>query len=263
MIGILKPRKEIIGQVFSGVIEEIGEKTNNFRVGDKVYGLSGFSLGAYAEYKKIREINSKQGCVALMPDNISFEEATSVAYGGLLAQQFLEKKTINAGDRVLIYGSSSISGVFATQYLKNLGAEITCVCRENKFEFMRTLGAHKLLDYTDKKSINKLEQYDLVFDCVGKARNSELKMACKNHLHDKTNFISIDDEALLLDSSRLLRINELVQKNIIKPVNDRIYSFEQMIEAHKYVETGHKRGNVAVTVNKTEVLGFSPVKDQE
>lgn len=249
MIGIFKPRNKIIGQVLAGKIEQIGKNIKNFKPGDKVYGLTGFSLGAYADYKAMKEINSKQGCISLMPENLSFEEATSAAYGGLLALQFLEKKTIQQSDKVLLYGASSTTGIIALQYLKHLGAEVTCVCRENKFEFIKSLGADKVLDYTKDESIGQLEYYDLIFDCVGKAKKSDLREACKNHVSSQKNFISIDDEALLLSSNRLMKIKDLVERNIFKPVNDCVFMFDQIVEAHKYVELGHKKGNVAITVN--------------
>lgn len=249
MIGLFRPRNKILGQVFAGEIEQIGKNIKDFKPGDKVYGLTGFSLGAYADYKTMKEINSKQGCVSLMPENSSFEEATSAAYGGLLALQFLEKKKIKRGDKVLIYGASSTSGIFALQYIKHLGAEVTCVCRENKFEFIKSLGADKVLDYTKDESIRQLENYELIFDCVGKAKKSNLRKACKNHVSNQKDFLSIDDEPLLLSSNRLMNIKELVEKNIITPFNDRVFMFDQMVEAHKYVELGHKKGNVAVTVN--------------
>lgn len=249
MIGIFKPRKKIIGQVFSGIIEKTGSNTKRFKAGDKVYGLTGFSLGAYAEYMKLREVNSKQGCISLMPSTVSFEEATAAAYGGLLALQSLEKKTINNGNKVLVYGASSTSGVFAVQYLKHLGAEVTGVCSEGKFEFVKSLGADKVLDYRNNESIKKLEIYDVIFDCVGKAKQSSLRKACTLHIKNKNDFISIDDEPLLLSSDRLDRISNLVQKSSIRLVNDKIYGFDQMVEAHNYVELGHKKGNVAVTVS--------------
>lgn len=256
MIGITKPRNKIIGQVFAGVIERVGNGIRKFSVGDKVYGLTGFSLGAYADYKTMKEVNSKQGCFSLMPRNIGFEEATSAAYGGLLALQFLEKKNIGKGTRVLIYGASSTSGIFALQFAKHLGAEVTCVCRENKFEFVQSLGADKVIDYSKDESIAQLEHYSLIFDCVGKARKSNLRNECMNHITNKTDFISIDDEALLLSSERLVRIKNLVEEKIIEPINGKIFRFDQIVEAHKYVELGHKIGNVAIVVN-SETSAFS------
>ena len=250
MIGITKPRNPIIGEVFSGEIEYAGSEIKRFKAGDRVYGLTGFSLGAYAEYKCMREIDSKKGCLAVMPGNISFEEATSAAYGGLLAFQFLEKGNITRGHKVLIYGASGTSGTIAVQYAKHLGATVTGVCGSSNLEFVKSLGADVVLDYTKNEDMKDLGKYDFILDAVGKRKTSELKKACVNALNERGKYVSIDDSALLLQSDRLNRITELVESGIIKPVNDRIYPFEQIVEAHKYVEMGHKKGNVAITVNK-------------
>jgi alcohol dehydrogenase len=149
----------------------------------------------------------------------------------------------------LLYGASSTTGIFALQYVKHLGAEATCVCGGRNQEFIESLGADKVLDYTKEDSIRRLERYDAVFDCVGKARKSNLRTACRRHVSDPKDLLSIDDEPLALSADRLLGIKELVEKNIIKPYNDRVYALDQIVEAHRYVELGHKRGNVAVTVN--------------
>jgi len=250
MIGITRPRNDILGEVLAGEIVRVGPKIKRFQVGDQIFGLTGFSLGAYADYKCMKETDSKKGCLALKPGNISFEEATSAAYGGLLALQFLEKGHIRPKDKVLIYGASGTSGTIAVQYAKHLGAEVTAVCRAEKVDLVRSLGADKTLDYTDQDSISRLEAYDFVLDAVGKARTSELKQACRNLMSDKRKFVSIDDAALILSSNRLNRIRELVEAGIIRPVTDSCFPLEQIIEAHRYVEQGHKRGNVAITVNR-------------
>jgi NADPH:quinone reductase-like Zn-dependent oxidoreductase len=250
MIGVTKPRKEVIGEVFSGIVTQVGSKITRFQVGDKVYGLTGFSLGAYAEYKCMKEVDSKQGCLSIKPNNISFEEATSAAYGGLLAFQPLEKAEIRPNNKVLIYGASGTSGVIALQLAKYLEAEVTGVCGSRHISFVKELGADKSLDYTNDNEIGKLETYDVVLDCAGKARSSALKEACKRALTKKGKYLSIDDSALLLDSSRLDRIRELIESGKITPINDRCYPLDQIVEAHKYVELGHKTGNVAITVNK-------------
>jgi NADPH:quinone reductase-like Zn-dependent oxidoreductase len=250
MIGIRKPRKEVIGEVFSGIVTQVGSKIRRFRVGDQVYGLTGFSLGAYAEYKCMKEVDSKQGCVAIKPQNISFEEATSAAYGGLLAFQFLEPADIQPNQKVLIYGASGTSGIIALQFAKHLQAEVTAVCGPSHITFIQGLGADKTLDYTQDSEIGKLESYDVVLDCVGKARSSPLKEACQKALTTKGKYLSIDDSALLLDSSRLDRIRKLIETGQIKPINDRCYPLDQIVEAHKYVELGHKKGNVAITVSR-------------
>jgi NADPH:quinone reductase-like Zn-dependent oxidoreductase len=250
MIGIKKPRNSIIGEVFSGEIEFAGSEIMRFKKGDQVYGFTGFSLGAYADYKCMKEIDSKRGCLAVKPRNISFEEATSAAYGGLLAFQFLEKGNITSNHKVLIYGASGTSGTIAVQYAKHLGAAVTGVCGSSNIDFVKSLGADKVLDYTKMESIKYLEEYDFVLDAVGKNRTSELKKACMSALTKNGRYVSIDDGALLLQSDRLNQITELVESGKIKPVNDRVYPFEQIIEAHQYVEMGHKKGNVAITVNK-------------
>jgi len=250
MIGIMKPRNPILGQVFSGEIEFVGSDIKRFKVGDQVYGLTGFSLGAYADFKCMKEIDSLQGCLAIKPSNISFEEATSAAYGGLLAFQYMGKGNIKQDQKILIYGASGTSGTIAIQLAKYLGAEVTGVCGSSNIELVKSLGADKVLDYTNQDSINKLEKYDFILDAVGRRRTSDLKIACEKALTPNGKYVSIDDGALLLESDRLNRIKELIESEKIKPINDKCYSFEQIVEAHKYVEMGHKKGNVAITVNK-------------
>lgn len=249
MIGIRRPRNPIIGEVFSGEIEYAGSEIKRFKVGDQVFGFTGFSLGAYADYKCIKEKDSKRGCLAIKPKNVSFEDATSSAYGGLLALQFMDKTQINSGSKVLVYGASGTSGTFAIQYAKSFGAEVTAVCSSSNFEFVKTLGTDKTLDYSKTDSISKLEKYDLILDAVGKRKTSELKNVCAKSLKQNGKYISIDDEALQLSSVRLNKITKLVESGKIKPVTDRIYNFNQIVEAHKYVELGHKKGNVAISVN--------------
>lgn len=249
MIGIHQPRNEIIGEVFSGVIEQTGPEIRRFKVGDQVYGLTGFSLGSYADYKCMKKKDSKKGCIAIKPGNISFEEATAAAYGGLLAFQYLEKGNIQPGQEVLIYGASGTSGIIAVQMAKHLGAEVTGVCSSRNLNFVKSLGADKVLDYTKQNSLAHLEEYDVILDAVGRAKKSALKEACKKSLSKNGKYISIDDGALICSSDRLSRIKELVESDKIKPINDRCYHFDQIVEAHQYVEQGHKRGNVAITVN--------------
>jgi NADPH:quinone reductase-like Zn-dependent oxidoreductase len=249
MMGITRPRNAILGEVLAGEIVQTGPNIRHFHVGGHIFGLTGFSLGAYADYKCMKETDSKRGCIALKPRNISFEDATSAAYGGLLALQFLEKAHIQPGQKVLIYGASGTSGTIAVQYAKHCGAIVTGVCSAEKTDLVRSLGADKTLDYTHRDSVSTLEAYDVALDAVGKARTSELKEACRARMSDKQKFFSIDDGALICSSDRLNRIRELVEAGVIRPITDRCFPFDQIIDAHRYVELGHKKGNVAITVN--------------
>ena len=253
MIGIRKPRRPILGLVLAGVIESVGKDVKRFKPGDSVYGLTGFRFGAYAEYVCLKEKDSKAGSLALKPQNISYEEATAVAYGGLLTlQYFVDRGNIQKGDKVLIYGASGTSGTLAVQLAKYFGAEVTGVCSASNLEMVLNLGADHVIDYTKQDTLPEGEKYDLVLDSVGMLKTSKLKKVCKNALTSNGKYITIDNGALKLDSERLTRIKEFVESGIIHPVMDKIYPFEDIVEAHRYVERGHKRGGVAITVNKVK-----------
>lgn len=248
MLGVTKPRRSIIGLVLAGEIESIGKNAKRFKTGDQVYGLTGFDLGAYAEYKCMKETDSTHGCLATKPTNISFEEATMVAYGGLLAFQFMEKGNIQRGQKVLVYGASGTAGTTAIQYAKYLGAKVTAVCSTANMEMVKSLGAETVIDYTNVDTLNSGARYDFVLDAVGKNKTSKLKEACKKALAPGGKYASIDDRALLLDSKRLALIKELVEAGHIIPVVDKCYPFEELVEAHRYVGKGHKKGGVAIKV---------------
>jgi NADPH:quinone reductase-like Zn-dependent oxidoreductase len=248
LLGIRKPRQSIIGLVFSGEIESIGKNIKRFKPGDVVYGLTGFGLGAYAEYKCMKERDSKNGCIALKPKNISHEEATVAAYGGLLACQYLEKGNIQKGQKVLIYGASGTSGTLAVQIAKHLGAEVTGVCSTSNLEMVKKLGADHVLDYTKQDYIPEGIYYDFMLDSVGKIKTSKLKIACKKALSPNGKYVSIDNGDLLLDSQRLNKICEYIESESIKPVLDKCYKLDEIVEAHRYVEKGHKKGGVSISV---------------
>ncbi len=252
MIGLTKPRKSIIGLVLAGEIESVGADIKRFKTGDQVYGLTGFGLGAYAEYKCMKETDSKHGCLALKPANLTYEEATAAAYGGLLALQFTAKGNIQPGQRVLIYGASGTSGTTAVQYAKYLGAEVTGVCSTANLELVKSLGADRVIDYTKEDSPGPGAQFDFMLDAVGKVKTSKLKVECRKALVPRGAYASIDDGSLLLESRRLDLMRELVEAGHIKPVLDRCYPFEEIVEAHGYVEAGHKRGGVAITVGHVD-----------
>jgi NADPH:quinone reductase-like Zn-dependent oxidoreductase len=249
MIGVRKPRKSIIGLVLAGEIESAGKDVKRFKPGDKVYGLTGFGLGAYAEYKCMKETDSVIGCLAMKPENISYEEATMIIYGGLLAFQYLGKGNIQPGQNVLIYGASGTTGTTAIQVARYLGANVTAVCSTTNLELVKSLGAVAVIDYTRVDAIDPAVQYDFILDAVGKRKTSKLKEACKQALAPGGQYVSIDDGRLMLDSKRLALIKEIVEAGHIKPVIDRIYPFEELVEAHRYVAKGHKKGGVAISVS--------------
>jgi NADPH:quinone reductase-like Zn-dependent oxidoreductase len=248
MLGVTRPRKPVIGLVLSGEVASLGRDVERFAPGDQVYGLTGFSLGAYAEYKCMKATDSKRGCLALKPVNLTHEEATVAAYGGLLALQFMDRGSIRPGQRVLVYGASSTSGTTAVQYAKHLGAEVTGVCSTANLELVTSLGADHVIDYTQVDALEPGDRYDFVLDAVGKAKTSRLKDSCRVSVSGRGRYVSIDDGNLLLESARLAKIRELVEAGRIRPVVDRCYPLEQIVEAHRYVGSGHKRGGVAITV---------------
>jgi NADPH:quinone reductase-like Zn-dependent oxidoreductase len=248
MMGLTKPRKSIIGIVLAGEIEATGKNIKRFKTGDQVYGITGWGLGAYAEYKCMNEKDSKQGCLAIKPSNISYDEATVAAFGGLLAFQFLGKGNIRQGQNVLIYGASGTSGTIAIQLAKELGAKVTGVCSTTNLEFVKSLGADVVIDYTKEDSLAPGVTYDFILDAVGKRKTSKLKDACKKALTPGGKYVSIDDGNLLIDSSRLDFIKEFIEAGRIKPIIDKCYSFEDIVEAHRYAERGHKKGGVVIKV---------------
>lgn len=248
LIGILKPRKSIIGLVFSGIVKSVGNKIKRFSPGDEVYGMTGFNLGTYAEYTCIKETDSTTGCVSVKPKNISFEEATSAAYGGSLALQFMDIGNIKAKQNILIYGASGTSGTIAVQYGKYLGANVTAVCSGKHLDFVKSLGADRVIDYTITDTLDQNIKFNFILDSVGKMKTSKLKDNCKKALLNDGKYVSIDNGNLELSSKRLDLLTSLIENNKIKPIVDKIYPLEEIVEAHKYVEKGHKKGGVAITI---------------
>ena len=207
MIGVTKPRKSIIGLVLAGEVESAGKEIRRFAPGDRVYGITCFGLGAYAEYKCMRETDSNQdGCLALMPRNLTYEEATTAAYGGLLGLQYVEKGNVRRGQQVLIYGASGTAGTTAVQFAKHLGADVTAVCGTANLELVRSLGAERVIDYTRQDALDPGDRFDLVLDAVGRGKSSRLKQACKKALAPGGTYVSIDDGSLAPDSTRLDRM---------------------------------------------------------
>lgn len=247
-LGFTKPRASIIGMVVAGEIEAVGRDIRRFRAGDQVYGVTGFGLGAYAQYKCMKETDSMYGCLSVKPANISYEEATSAAYGGLLALQRIEEAHVKPGQQVLIYGASGTSGTIAVQLAKHYGAEVTGVCSARNVEFVQDLGADNVLDYTKDDAANFIGQYDVMLDTAGKHKNSKFKELCKKSLRPGGTYISIDDGKLELLSSRLAKLTALIEAGHVKPVVDSVYPLDRIAEAHAYVERGLKRGGVAISI---------------
>jgi len=248
MIGIFKPRKKIIGLVFSGRVESAGKTITRFSPGDEVYGMTGFNLGAYAEYTCIKETDSTTGCVSIKPKNISFEQATSAVYGGSLALQYMDMGNITPKQNILIYGASGTSGTIAVQYGKYLGAKVTAVCGGTHVDFVKSLGADCVIDYTITDTLEQNIKFNFILDSVGKIKTSKLKDNCQKALLSDGKYVSIDNGALKLSSKRLDLLTGLIEEGKIIPVVDKIYPLGEIVEAHRYVEQGHKRGGVAITI---------------
>jgi NADPH:quinone reductase-like Zn-dependent oxidoreductase len=247
-VGFTKPKNPILGLVLSGEIESHGKDIKQFQIGDQVYGMTGYSFGGYAEFKCMTEKESKNGCLAIKPNNMSHQEAASVSYGGILAIHFMRKMNIQSGQKVLIYGASGAIGTVAVQIAKSLGAEVTGVCGSSNADLVKSLGADKVIDYTDEGSINKLEMYDNILDAVGKNKKSTLKTASKKALKGNGKYISVDDGLLELRSEYFIQLTQLCEAGKIKAVTDSTYTLEQIVEAHRYVDQKHKKGNVVITI---------------
>lgn len=247
-VGFTKPKNPVLGLVLSGDIESAGQDIKHFKKGDQVFAFTGYSFGAYAEYKCMSEKESKLGCLALKPSNMNHEEAASVAYGGILAIHYLRKMDIQQGQKVLVYGASGAIGTMAVQIIKSFGAEVTAVCGTSNMKLVSSLGADKVIDYTKPDAAENLELYDYILDAAGKNKSSSLKLEAKKALAQKGKYVSVDDGLLELRSEYFHELKELAESSHITAVTDRIFSLEQIVEAHRYVDAGHKKGNVVITV---------------
>lgn len=265
--GFLKPRHPVLGQELAGEVETVGRSVTRFKPGDRVYGMDMF--GAYAEYKCMPE----DGALAIKPANLSYAEAASIPNGALTALPFLrDKGAVQSGQTVLIYGASGSVGTAAVQLGKYYGASVTGVCSTANLDWVKSLGADHVIDYTREDFTESSRTYDIILDTVGKLSFSR----CKGSLTDKGIYLTtVPTPAIMLQAlwpakggskkvrfvaaglrparekiKDLVFLTKLIEAGKIKPVIDRCYPLTQIAEAHRYVEKGHKKGNIVLTVEE-------------
>jgi NADPH:quinone reductase-like Zn-dependent oxidoreductase len=256
-----KPKQPVLGTELAGEVVAVGENAVRFNLGDPVFAFTGMKLGAYAEY-----ISLPEEAVALKPSNMTYEEAAAVLQGAMTAWFFLNKANIQTGQKVLIFGASGGVGGYAVQLAKHyFKAEVTGVCRDSKMDYVKSLGADQVIDYAKEDFTQNGQIYDVVFDTVGKTSVARTKKSIKPGgwyllatfglpmliqllLASRNTNLNLEYGTLAETTDDLLRVKELVETGVIKPTIDRIFLLEQTADAHRYVESGQKMGNVVIAV---------------